>query len=497
MVNKSGLRLVSKETGEVSAYHDSAIFFATKGHSVDKKQEGLPLEPYGIIPSHYNDPFTLSFDESDLTVSIAPGILHVYGRQVELTETTGVYDFHSTVESQLMYCTVYIEISLEDMTLQTARLKIDIAGAGFKNFDANMTRDNLHQLDHGVFQAPIARFKYAPTGNPHFSDAEIIMPTLEREAREAVREINYNGKINGVDCEDLWEQQGNRFKQWIKASNVAALARYKAGSTHNEYAGGYSVATGGEKFGDTDTHQTTAIDSSMTGVLSVKRHNLGKLGNMGGSGYSYSIKIKIDKSKLQYVRFYTTGSFKAKIKNTWTSSFFGLGGESTQPENENYIEAPDTEHQHGLSHWPYDIETFHRFQGAEEWLQLPAVGSTLTLIYYYQNTLTWVTDSVYYDYWKFGYVKESNWGSISGTENKWNSNTSGSSTAKRKLAFVKFKVNSNEELEITIESNGDSHYEGWDGIIYFWNTIHQLSDFKDNTLEGKLDIIYKGAANVK
>lgn len=502
MIDKSGLKLVSKENGEVSAYHDSSIFFAIKGCSVDKKQEGLPTEPYGIIPSHYENPFTLEFDEEDLTVSIKPGILHVYGRQVELTEAVEVYDFHSTVESQLMYCTIYIEIGLEDMTLQTARLKIDIAGAGYKNFDANMTRDNLYRLDHGVFQAPIARFQYAPSATPHFSNGEIVMPTLEGESREAVREINYNGKINDVPCSDLWEQenpathQGRTgiFKQWSKASNEAALAIYKSIPGHNENTGGYSIAAQGEKFGDTETHETTAINSSLTGVLSVNRINLGKLGNMGGSSYSYSKKIRIDRSQIQYVRFYTTGSFKAKIKNSWTSSFFGLGGSSTQPENDNWIEAPDTEHQHGLSHWPYDIEQFHRFAGAEEWLTLPAVGGTLTLIYYYQNTLCWVDpdSGVYYDYWKFGYVKESNWGSISGTENKWNSNTMGSSTAKRKLAFIKFKVKSETELEIEITSNTESYYEGWEGLIYYWNTIHQLSDFKDNTLEGKIDIVYKG-----
>ena len=503
MIDKSGLKLVSKENGEVSAYHDSSIFFAIKGCSVDKKQEGLPTEPYGIIPSHYENPFTLEFNEEDLTVLIKPGILHVYGRQVELTEAVVVYDFHSTVESQLMYCTIYIEIGLEDMTLQNARLKIDIAGAGYKNFDANMTRDNLYRLDHGVFQAPIARFQYAPSATPHFSNGEIVMPTLEGESREAVREINYNGKINDVPCSDLWEQenpgthQGRTgiFKQWSKASNEAALAIYKSIPGHNENTGGYSIAAEGEKFGDTETHETTAINSSLTGVLSVNRINLGKLGNMGGSSYSYSKTIRIDRSQIQYVRFYTTGSFKAKIKQTWKGILsFGIESTSTHPEGDYYIEAPDTEHQHGLSHWPYNIEQFHNFQGAEEWLTLPAVGGTLTLIYYYQNETTWVDpqSGVYYDRWKFGYVKESSWGSISGTEDGWNSNSSGSATSKRKLALVKLQVKSETELVITISSCGETYWEGWSELIYEWHTIHQLSDFKDNTLEGKIDIVYKG-----
>ena len=129
MLDQNTLHLLSKETGEISAYHDSALFFTLKGNSVDHGQEGLPAEPYGIVKSKYSNPFSLVFDEDELTVSINPGILHVYGRQVELTEQVEAYDFHSTVESQLMYCTIYVEVSLEDMTMQIARLKIDIAGS--------------------------------------------------------------------------------------------------------------------------------------------------------------------------------------------------------------------------------------------------------------------------------------------------------------------------------------------------------------------------------
>lgn len=303
-------KLISKKTGEVSAYHDSAIFYTIKGCSVDKKQEGLPNEPYGIIPSHYNNPFTLSFDESELTVSIAPGILHVYGRQVELTETTEVYDFHSTVESQLMYCTVFIEISLEDMTAQVARLKIDIAGAGYKNFDANMIRDNLHQLGHGVFQAPIARFKYNPTATTHFSDAEIVMPTLEGEARGAVREIRITDEINGVPLDEIANLNTSlNFNNWKRASNVDALARYNAQANHNENTGGYSVATTAEKLGN------TAINSSLTNVFTVKRYTVISLSTWFGTYVDQSTRLSnIDTSKIHAIRlWFSKNSFKVKV----------------------------------------------------------------------------------------------------------------------------------------------------------------------------------------
>lgn len=303
-------KLISKKTGEVSAYHDSAIFYTIKGCSVDKKQEGLPNEPYGIIPSHYNNPFALSFDESELTVSIAPGILHVYGRQVELTETTEVYDFHSTVESQLMYCTVFIEISLEDMTAQVARLKIDIAGAGYKNFDANMIRDNLHQLGHGVFQAPIARFKYNPTTTTHFSNAEIVMPTLEGEARGAVREIRITDKINGVPLDEIANLNTSlNFNNWKRASNVDALARYNAQANHNENTGGYSVAATAAKLGN------TAINSSLTNVFTVKRYMVISLSTWFGTNVNQSTRLSnIDTSKIHAIRlWFSKNSFKVKV----------------------------------------------------------------------------------------------------------------------------------------------------------------------------------------
>lgn len=314
MLDQNTLHLLSKETGEISAYHDSALFFTIKGNSVDHSQEGLPAEPYGIIPSKYMNPFSLAFDEDELTVSINPGILHVYGRQVELTEQVEAYDFHSTVESQLMYCTIYIEISLEDMTLQVARLKIDIAGAGYKNFDANMTRDNLYALDHGVFQAPIARFKYSPSAATHFSDGEIIMPTLEGETRESVLNIRQTDKINGVALNVLAEVYTDEFKKWMKTSNVAALAQYLSQSTHNSDAGGYSLAKEAQKFGNTAGHDTTAINSSLTGVYTVVRKKVTSLGKWFGTDTTQEVSLSVNTSKIQFIRLhFTEKSFTAKV----------------------------------------------------------------------------------------------------------------------------------------------------------------------------------------
>lgn len=476
MIDKSGLKLVSKENGEVSAYHDSSIFFAIKGCSVDKKQEGLPTEPYGIIPSHYENPFTLEFDEDNLTVSIKPGILHVYGRQVELTEAVEVYDFHSTVESQLMYCTIYIEISLEDMTLQIARLKIDIAGAGYKNFDANMTRDNLYKLDHGVFQAPIARFQYAPSATPHFSNGEIVMPTLEGETREAVREINYSGKINDVPCPELWERKNpgsyqghtNIFKRWLKASNVDALHKYINTQNHDSNSGGYSIAAEGEKFGDTETHETTTINSSLTGIVSVKRKKVTSLGTWFGTDTTNEIKINTDTAHLQAIRIYfSQKSFTAKVNYQRKYLMTGWQWQDQYPSSVTCILNPDAER------WITSMDSTHRF-----------------CLYYYH----WFY--VVYQSWhseeelKFGTYED--FQAAPGTEDNPNWSTGSTSiysiNTKRRFMDVYVTITSGQ-IKIKFEGRGYSgdFYEFLDGW-WRWCPLQSVSECGDMYV----DLIYKG-----
>jgi len=359
----TGPVLISKKTGEVSAYHDSAIFFTIKGSSVDTKQEGLPVEPYGIITSHYQNPFSLAFDENELTVSINPGILHVYGRQVELTEAVEVYDFHSTIESQLMYCTVYIEINLADMTRQIARLKIDIAGAAYKNFDSSMTRDNLHQLDHGVFQAPIARFQYAPTGSPHFSNSEIVMPLLDGETREATRDIRITDRINNIPLDEIANLNTQlNFHNWKKASNVEALAKYMAQPGHTTLSGGYSVAAGAEKLGDTVTHETTAINSSLTGVCTVKRIKVTSLGKWFGSSSTVETVVNGDTTKIQAIRiWFNKSAFTAKVNYQRKYLMTGWQWKDQYPDSVTCKLNPDGERWIGRENKRFCLYYYHWF----------------------------------------------------------------------------------------------------------------------------------------
>lgn len=482
------VKLVTKKGAIVSAYLDTALFYATKGNGVETEFNGsLKKVPYGIIDDIDANPFELEFDSETKKVYMNPGEAHIYGRQIRLTERTEIFDFHNTSESVKLYCTVFFNLDLDDFTQQRVSIAIDLTGAKFKDFSDSMVQDNVYELGHGIFQAPISIFNYTPaTGT--FSNYQRIMPILKAEERDFVANLPLDATINkSIKVSDRVTIENGKFK-FNHASNVDALNRYIARGYKGKSDEDYSLCAGATSIGG------TTITSNIANVWTTKRYELGSLGNMGGSSYSFKKELTIDKTYAQRFRFYTTGSFKAKIKYTF-KGILTFGAETTKvlPENDNYIEAPFTEHQHGLDHFPYSIERFHRSRSVDVWFSLPSVGSTLTLIYYYQNTLRWLSDSgVYEDYWKFDICKESDWGSISGSENAVNNNTVGSSTAKRKLAFIKIKTISNQKLEISIESNAPYNWDGWSGLIYEWSTLHQLSDFKDNTLKGYIDILYKG-----
>ena len=482
------VKLVSKKGSIVSAYLDTAIFYATKGNGVETEFNGsLKKVPYGIIDDIDANPFELEFDSETKKVYMNPGEAHIYGRQIRLTERTEIFDFHNTSESVKLYCTVFFNLDLDDFTQQRVSIAIDLTGAKFKDFSDSMVQDNVYELGHGIFQAPISIFNYTPaTGT--FSNYQRIMPILKAEERDFVANLPLDATINkSIKVSDRVTIENGKFK-FNHASNQDALNRYIARGYKGTSDEDYSVCTGANSIGG------TTITSDIANMWTTKRYELGSLGNMGGGSYSFKKELTIDKSHAQRLRFYTTGTFKAKIKYTFKGILtFGVETTKTLPENDNWIEAPCTEHQHGLDHFPYSIDRFHRSRSEDEWFSLPSVGNTLTLVYYYQTTLTWVTDSgVYYEYWKFGYCKESDYGSISGTDNGVNNNTMGSSTAKRKLAFIRIKTISNTKLEISIESNSAYNWDGWSGLIYEWSTLHQLSDFKDNTLKGYIDILYKG-----
>lgn len=471
----TGPILKSKKTGEIRAYHDSALFYTIKGNSIDRKQEGLPPEPYGIIVSHYNNPFDLSFNEDDLTVSIGPGILHVYGRQIELTEEVEVYDFHSTLESQIMFCTVYVEVNLADMTRQMARLKIDIAGSAYKNFDSSMTRDNLHVLDHGVFQAPIARFQYSPMSNPHFSNKTLVMPIHEIATRESVQELNMTDHINNTLISELAEKDETgiaAIKQYFKfkkASNQAATEAYNSLFPHSNPEGtaGYNSAKEAEKFGNATNHDTTSINANLAGVLTVKRIKVTSLGTWFGSEVNYELDIKGDTSKIQAIRLhFSKDKFAAEINYQRKYLFTGWQWQDQYATKKTCILNPNGE----------------RWFGRE--------NKKFCLYYYHYFVLNPYIGYLAYEELEFGTYE--NFQNAMGTEDAPNwatgSTSSMSISTKRRFMDVDLTIESNK-INLKFQGHGYSgdFYEflqGW----YRWCPLQNIEDAGDLYL----DIIYKG-----
>lgn len=315
-------KLITKEGGVVVSYHDASIFYVTKGDGVDKLQESMPDTPYGIINSKYGQQsLNLRFDEEELVAYLKPGVFHVYGRQIEITEEIEVYDFHSTVESRKMFCTVYAEVSLEDYTQQRVTINLDIAGASFKNFRVSGTQNDLYNLDHGVFQVPIARFTYTPVAETHFQDSTRVIPFLADECRNNAK--NLVGTINQVPIPNLFEMllgsENATTGKLNKTSNVDALARYNADPTHQPGSGGYSVAKEATKMGI--GQGSTAVDATLTNIYTTKRTTLFSLNGLGESVYTIDKTITVDWAHLETLRIgYTKGSFSAQ----WYTQYSGL-----------------------------------------------------------------------------------------------------------------------------------------------------------------------------
>jgi len=282
------VRIVNKNGNARQSFMDSAIFHFGKGP--DKNEN-----PYGIIRSEVSDPFSMRFDQAALTAYLEPGLFEIYGRDIELDSEQLVYDFHSTSESSVMFCTVYISINLEDSTRQNATIGIDISGGNFKNFAASGIQDNILHLTHGVFQAPVCRFKYTPSLSSPFSDFEKVASVLDDQSRFAVRNLRKGDTISGVPVESIFN--GNKA---IKASNSESLAIYKANGSSGKDLKGYSHAAVAKAFGT--GLNANQIDSSITGLYTVKRVKLCDIdGNFMGSDCNIVKDVKVDFEHLDRV----------------------------------------------------------------------------------------------------------------------------------------------------------------------------------------------------
>ena len=174
------IRLITKKTGRLFAKTHCMMFYMGKGNNIYGK-------PYGIIPTSEEDPLGLTFDETNLTISVNPGQVYCYGRQCVVSEKTQVFDMHGILDGKC-YATLYLRIDLSDIVDQFCTFSLVYGTEAFVDFDLEMKHSNLYKRGNGVYDVPIARFVYTAEAvdGKHFSNYEKIIPILDEQARAVV-----------------------------------------------------------------------------------------------------------------------------------------------------------------------------------------------------------------------------------------------------------------------------------------------------------------------
>ena len=248
--------LKTKKDENIIAYYDTIIFHA--------KQGDLDFNlPYGIIKcSKYSDPFGLIFGQ-DLKVKMKPGILNCYGRQVEIDSEVDVVDMSDTIDAQVHYVNVYIEINLEDRTDERAIIRVHTTGANYESINS-VYRDDLYKLNHGIFLVPIAHFQYNPLNSSPFSDYGKYLKEFESESVLSINEIREEDSINNKAFASLFTKEGNKVKA-NKSSNVEAVKLYNQNGNYSKNAPYYTVAKETSKIGG------ITIESAAFNLLTANR----------------------------------------------------------------------------------------------------------------------------------------------------------------------------------------------------------------------------------
>lgn len=155
-----------------------------------------------MIKTGNTQPFQVEFDLTnpvDPVVYLNPGMLSVYGRQVQLKEKIKVHDFHQDLLASDNYCTLYIEINLSDILNQTVRIVLTSSANDYEyDYGVNgNNRDNLYKYNNGIYRVPIAQFKFRPADSNPFSDLKYLIQDFDMSARESTRNLREDATITG------------------------------------------------------------------------------------------------------------------------------------------------------------------------------------------------------------------------------------------------------------------------------------------------------------
>lgn len=334
---QTGVNFINRKGTKVLAYSDTVIFYNGKGNgkieSQDKIDPSSEKAPFGLIKTGNTQPFQVEFDLTnpvDPVVYLNPGMLSVYGRQVQLKEKIKVHGFHQDSLASDNYCTLYIEINLSDILNQTVRIVLTSSANDYEyDYGVNgSNRDNLYKYNNGIYRVPIAQFKFRPADSNPFSDLKYLIQDFDMSARESTRNLREDATITGKKIiGDLAKLELHPYQDdlrfLIKASNRDALKSYENEKEHNKNSAGYSWAKESRSFGG------VRIGSDLSNLITIKRVKLSDIysGFATKSMNGKRTYCGIDWAHLKKIRlWFTSANFKAKInyQAKETKSFGGI-----------------------------------------------------------------------------------------------------------------------------------------------------------------------------
>lgn len=322
---QTGVNFINRKGTKVLAYSDTVIFYNGKGNgkieSQDKIDSSSEKAPFGLIKTGNTQPFQVEFDLTnpvDPVVYLNPGMLSVYGRQVQLKEKIKVHGFHQDLLASDNYCTLYIEINLSDILNQTARVVLTSSANGYEyDYGVNgSNRDNLYKYNNGIYRVPIAQFKFRPMDSNPFSDLKYLIQDFDMSARESTRNLREDATIIGRKIiGDLAKKELHPYEDdlrfLVKADNQEALNSYENEKEHNKNSAGYSWAKESRSFGG------VRIGSDLSNLITIKRQKILNLQSSfaTGSMIPKSVYCAIDWNHLVGIRlFFDSSAAKAKAK---------------------------------------------------------------------------------------------------------------------------------------------------------------------------------------
>ena len=318
---QTGINFINQKGKKVLAYPDTVIFYNGKGNgkieSIDKIDSKNNLAPFGLIKTGSTQPFKVEFDSANPIVYLNPGMLSVYGRQVQLKEKIKVHDFSHDSLANDNYCTLYVEINLSDILNQTIRIVLTSSANNYEyNYGVNgSNKDNLYRYNNGIYRVPIAQFKFKPIDNT-FSDLKYLIHEFDMNARENVVNLSDNSSITGKKViNEVFTKESINGKTLLRfngiADNKKALEAYENEKSHTENSIGYSWANQSLGFGG------KSINSSLSNLITIKRVKLSNLysGFATSSMNGVRTYCGIDWAHLKKIRlWFTNTNLKAKVR---------------------------------------------------------------------------------------------------------------------------------------------------------------------------------------